>query len=290
MDIEKLNLFFCEGKITSDTETYSKYFGRMIGISHAIQRVYKLIGTAAKTQNPVWIYGEPGVGKTMCAQAIHYYSSIAEQPFITILPKDKFDSALFLNENATLFFKNFFKFSQKDQDKILEYLKKETFRKNNIRIILSAEKNFALEKSIQIEVPPMRQRKSDIIDIAQYYLDIYCDRYGITPKEFSDSTCKILERYDWPENIPEIKKVMKETVKTNTGHIIKPDKLALKILQKESTENDDNSGKASLPLWKIEKRVIEQTINLCGGNVSEAASMLGISSSTIYRKIQNWGE
>jgi len=44
----------------------------------------------------------------------------------------------------------------------------------------------------------------------------------------------------------------------------------------------------SMPLWKIEKRAIEQAITLCGGNIPKAAGMLDISPSTIYRKIQSW--
>lgn len=137
-------------------------------------------------------------------------------------------------------------------------------------------------------MPPLRTRKSDIIDTAQYYLDFYCKEQNIAQKEFSQNAIKILENYDWPENISEIQSIIRQIVTQQKDFIITANTLTQIIKTKLHQNAFSNFDHISLPLWQIEKRVIEQAILLCKGNIAQAATLLDVAPSTIYRKMKNW--
>lgn len=154
---------------------------------------------------------------------------------------------------------------------------------------------------IPIHLPPLREREEDILLIANKFL---ADYSAEEHKEFiglSPECESIFTHYPWPGNVRELQNVMRNIVVLNQGKYILPDMLppALKaemihpgeimtapVSSKPQKKEMDQSE--ILPLWQVEKEAIEKAIHYCNDNIPSAAVLLGVSPSTIYRKIQSW--
>jgi DNA-binding NtrC family response regulator len=142
---------------------------------------------------------------------------------------------------------------------------------------------------IPITLPPLRERAGDVPLIAHYFLERYAREEGKDFSGLTEETDSALAAYGWPGNIRELQNVMRSLVVLNGGGWIGVDLLPEPLKGGMATPSEPvHAPGAVLPLWLIEKRAIEQTIAICGGNVLKAAELLRISPSTIYRKRQAW--
>lgn len=176
---------------------------------------------------------------------------------------------------------------------------------------------------IYLHLPPLRDRDGDVKRIAQYYLTKFSEEGKKEFDSLSDSNIKLLEDYDWPGNIRQLENFIHSLVILNDGPDISevmineafrlieggPDKVPLNkeaLTSHERLRLEDSHYPAPptkqhnrfnyyheedatvKPLWLIEKEHIENTIELCQGNIYKAAALLEISPSTIYRKQQSW--
>lgn len=137
-----------------------------------------------------------------------------------------------------------------------------------------------------INMPALKDREGDIIDIAEYYLAMQCKHLNIAPKEFSKSAMEYLRDYEWPNNLFELKSTIHQCVEKETGHIINTETL-MSILKRAKSPRESFEH-IKMPLSTIEERAIKDVIAFTEGRIDEAAKILGISPSTIYRKIQKW--
>jgi len=164
-------------------------------------------------------------------------------------------------------------------------------------------------------LPPLRDRGGDIVLIARYFLKKYSKIENKSFIRFSKGCLQIICQYDWPGNIRQLENIIHGMVILNTGDkltsemIIKAlsttiglsDKTLPQAKPTARTENhrtvasdgpskttSDNSRPEIIPLWLMEKNAIEQAITFCQGNVPQAAAMLEVSPSTLYRKKQSW--
>jgi len=158
---------------------------------------------------------------------------------------------------------------------------------------------------IPVELPPLREREEDVILIARYLLETYTREENKHFERFAPETESILRNFDWPGNVRQLQNVIRNIVVLNNQDIVTPAMLppplnevsasaAAPAAQGGAEAGDipaaagTTSTEAIQPLWQIERRVIEQTIEHCDGNVPKAAALLEISPSTIYRKRQQW--
>jgi len=158
---------------------------------------------------------------------------------------------------------------------------------------------------IPVELPPLREREEDVILIARYLLETYTREENKHFERFAPETESILRNFDWPGNVRQLQNVIRNIVVLNNQDIVTPAMLppplnevsasaAAPAAQGGAEAGDipaaagTTSTSAIQPLWQIERRVIEQTIEHCDGNVPKAAALLEISPSTIYRKRQQW--
>lgn len=154
---------------------------------------------------------------------------------------------------------------------------------------------------IPIKMPALRVRKSDIIDLADYFLKLYAREEGKQFRSFSPEAEKKLIASSWPGNVRQLQNVIRGIVVLHDRKIVLPDMLPVDLLESGDwhglsierpvayeifTPESGNTG--ITPLWKIEKSAIENAIALCEGNIPKAAAMLEISPSTIYRKKMSW--
>ena len=157
---------------------------------------------------------------------------------------------------------------------------------------------------IPVELPPLRQREDDVIQIARYLLKSYTAEENKHFERFTPETEAILRAFDWPGNVRQLQNVIRNIVVLNDHDTVTPSMLPPPLSEISASTitvapaglpaDQGAAGPASSvaitirPLWEIEKQVIEETINQCDGNIPKAAALLEISPSTIYRKRQQW--
>ena len=138
--------------------------------------------------------------------------------------------------------------------------------------------------TIHLELPALRQRKADIVPLANRFLRQYGDIYNKTNLRFSDEAEKKLTNLPWYGNIRELQHAIEKAVILSDGGMI-------------SAEDIDggNQTRREKPLEEVqtldemESRMIEKTIKECEGNLSVVAARLGISRQTLYNKIKRYG-
>jgi DNA-binding NtrC family response regulator len=159
---------------------------------------------------------------------------------------------------------------------------------------------------VPIELPPLRERGEDILTIAEHFLKTFNDFEGKQFERFSASAARTLMAYPWPGNVRELQNVVQNAVVLNDDQVVDASMLAIarpqtraQISQSIETKPTpaliaappptmSSTKNAIAPLWLTEKQAIEAAIDFCQGNITQAAAMLEVSPSTIYRKKQSW--
>ncbi|NQY89803.1 MAG: sigma-54-dependent Fis family transcriptional regulator [Colwellia sp.] len=156
---------------------------------------------------------------------------------------------------------------------------------------------------ITFTLPPLRDREGDLIIIARYFLKKYNEIENKSFSKLSKGCIQIICQYDWPGNIRQLENVIHGMMILNTGHSLtsemiikalstsiglsKSVKSKAFIEHKQLPDNVENHNEV-IPLWLVEKNAIESAISFCRGNIPQAAALLEVSPSTIYRKKQSW--
>ena len=128
---------------------------------------------------------------------------------------------------------------------------------------------------IPIHLPPLRERKEDIIPLANYFLDEVCEKNQIALKKFSKGSEEKLLNYSWPGNIRQLRNVIEHGVVMDYSEIIEAEHL---LIETEET--------SIMTLKELEKQHILKTLKRLGGNRTQTAKALGISIKTLRNKLQ----
>jgi two-component system repressor protein LuxO len=157
---------------------------------------------------------------------------------------------------------------------------------------------------IPIALPPLRQRESDITLVSQHFLHQYSKEEDKSFQGFNEQAEATLRAYHWPGNVRQLQNVLRNIVVLHDGALVTPQMLpppldciateatgshsvdAYQPVEPASITPADNS--TITPLWQVEKETIEHAISFCENNIPRAATLLEISPSTIYRKLQQW--
>lgn len=143
----------------------------------------------------------------------------------------------------------------------------------------------------KIMLPPLRERKEDIPLLAQYFLDKLKKEHRLTVKGFSTEAMRLLQQYDWPGNIRELKNSMESSVMVATDELLVIRNLP-PTLQAYAIKNQDVILKKQVqfsPVNSFEKNYILEVLNRCKGNKSMAALELGLSRRSLYRRLGKFG-
>jgi DNA-binding NtrC family response regulator len=157
---------------------------------------------------------------------------------------------------------------------------------------------------IPLQLPPLRDRGGDKLEIAQHFLAQMGKEEGKPFEGFADDVAQIILSYDWPGNVRQLQNVVRNIVVLNDGKFITRDMLPPPLDRVDPTRAAPRPGAVAgpatapaaaseadiRPLWMVEKDTIETAISLCEGNIQKAARLLDISPSTIYRKRMAWDE
>ena len=286
----------------------------------AMQRVERLVRLVAAGNIHVLVLGETGTGKELVADRIHRASRRAQGPFIRVdgasLSEPLLERELFgegakpsLFETAdggTFFLDEVAELPLGIQAKLLRVLeRRETQRVGSaethpvdVRFIASTNRDlralvadgtfredlyFRLN-GITIELPPLRERQSEIEGIARDLLGKACVEAGRAPLDLGREAVARLESYEWPGNIRELKNAIDRAVLLSSGDSIDP----------QAVPAGDHVGDAAAgarlrqDLATFERQRIVEALDRCAGNQTKAAQLLGISRRTLVTRLKEY--
>jgi two-component system, NtrC family, response regulator HydG len=140
--------------------------------------------------------------------------------------------------------------------------------------------------TVEILLPPLRERVEDIPALADHFLQIYSKKYKMPHKRISPVTFKRLEKHTWPGNIRELQHAIERAVIMSESNILEPHDFFLPQME-DTTEN--NLLPANMNLEETEKMLIRKVYDKHGGNISKAAKELGLTRASLYRRIEKYG-
>jgi DNA-binding NtrC family response regulator len=169
----------------------------------------------------------------------------------------------------------------------------------NIRLIcatnlpitaLSDEQHFRKDliyriNTIEIMVPPLRERGSDVMLLARYFAGIYADKYLKPPIRFGASAVKKLEQYHFPGNVRELQYIIERAVIMAEGNELESNDIIFSPIE-SSRQQEEESEETNLGV--IERNAILKVIEKNGGNITRAAKELGLTRAALYRRISKY--
>jgi DNA-binding NtrC family response regulator len=304
-------------------------FRDLVSKSPAMQAVFDLARAAARSPSTVLILGESGTGKEVLARAIHLESPRASGPFVAVscaaLPETLLESELFGHEKGaftgavarrigkfeaahtgTLFLDEIGDISPKLQLDLLRVLEDRRFCRVggtepievDVRIIAATNRDLRQAVAegrfredlyyrlnvIPIRLVPLRERREDIPLLVEDLLERLAAEQGRHVEGVSAEAMARLVAHDWPGNIRELRNVLERALVVATGPVLQPADLGFTAT---STAELDRVGPLSLE--EVERRHIGNVLRFTGGNISQAARLLGIDRVTLYNKIKKYG-
>ncbi len=171
----------------------------------------------------------------------------------------------------------------------------------DVRIIAATNKNLEEEvkkgtfredlyfrlNTVPFHLPPLRERKEDIPLLVEYFIKRAAVTHGVQEKRISEDALALLQNYNWPGNIRELRYVIERALILSKGDIIKRDDIVLNPMEKNK-DRDTTAMTEIKPLIEMEKDLIQRALKVYK-NKKEAARVLGIDPSTLYRKMKKYG-
>lgn len=144
---------------------------------------------------------------------------------------------------------------------------------------------------IQIEVPPLRSRGTDILLLAQHFLEHYASRAGKPVAGISEPVAERLLTYPWPGNVRELRNAVERAVALTRCDKLTVEDLPERIRTYRSSDLSlGGDDPAELPtMEEVERRYIQHVLQATGGNKTLAARVLGLDRKTLYRKLERYG-
>lgn len=299
------------------------HFSDMIGQSPAFIRTTDVCRRYAAKESTILLYGETGTGKDLLAQSIHNASTRKNARFVAVncaaMPADLLESELFgyeegaftgarkggkpglfeLADGGTIFLDEIGEITPKFQSRLLRVLEQreimrlgsDSISHIDIRVIAATNKNLAQMvrenlfredlfyrlNILEVNVPPLRARKSDIPLLIRFFLD-RCDLHLDEQRRQEISSNPLFVQYDWPGNIRELSNVIERFCALYSPEF-SPDSLIAACIRPQGAP----------AVQSADTQAIRAALEACGGNRKAAASMLGISRSTLWRLIKKYG-
>ncbi len=301
----------------------------IIGSDAGLENVLKTVERIAPTTATVLITGESGTGKELIAEAIHRNSSRRDKPFVKVnlggLSQSLFESEMFGHRKGaftdaitnrigrfeaanggTIFLDEIGELDLSCQVKLLRVLQEQKFEplgssktmKVDVRVICAtnadlpamvADRKFREDlfyriNLVTLELPPLRRRKSDIAALARHFAADAAARNGLETPQIDKSATDFLSEYTFPGNLREMKNLVERVILVNRADV-----LTASDFQRECNPSMTVNTAEPDNLAQLEAQKISQALQRNGGNVSRAATELGLTRQALYRRIEKYG-
>jgi len=298
----------------------ARRFPRLVGSSPPFVRFLASLERVCESDATVLIQGESGTGKELVARTLHEHGRRAGGPFVafnaaeiaeTLVEAELFGHArgaftgagaareglLARAHGGTLFLDEVGELARPVQAKLLRFLQERTVRpvgggearRVDARVVAATNKDLKAAvragefredlwfrlNVVRLEPPALRERREDVVVLASHFLCAVAAEAGTSPRRLSREALAALERHAWPGNVRELENAIRRAVVLGNDPI-QPEDLAL--------------GEGSeVGLAALEREAALRALKNSNGNVSRAASSLGIHRATLYRKLERWG-
>jgi Nif-specific regulatory protein len=298
-----------------------------VGESPQIREVLELVRRVAPTGANVMLRGESGVGKERVASLLHSSSNRSGGPFVPLncaaLPESLLEAELFgieegvatgvhrrlgkieLADGGTLFLDEVGDLTLSLQSKLLRVVQEREFERLGGReripvdLHLVTATNQDLEAMVEagsfrrdlyyrlrvvvVNVPPIRERRGDIPLLARHFLEMYGERFGRPGLRLSHEALAALVSHSFPGNVRELENAIQAAVA-----LAPDDQITEQDLRLDQDRGESPESSTRLALNDMERRHIDRVLRSVGGNRQQAARILGIDRSTLYRKMQRY--
>ncbi len=147
--------------------------------------------------------------------------------------------------------------------------------------------------TVEIQIPPLRERKEDIPLLAEYFLHSYKIKYKKPQLRISSPAVKKLENYQWPGNVRELQHTIERAIILSEGDVLEPSDFFTGdregVLASGSPRKDSGVQLDNFNLDEIEKTIIQKVISKNEGNITKAAKELGLTRTSLYRRMEKYG-
>jgi DNA-binding NtrC family response regulator len=142
---------------------------------------------------------------------------------------------------------------------------------------------------VPIHLPPLREHREDVLELAEYFLERFTRREGRKAMTLDPAARRALLAYDWPGNVREVENVMERSVVLQAGDVLTADVLSSWLREAAAAREGANDRLvAGTPLEEVEKRLIRKTLAKFNGHRKRTAAALGIAVRTLGMKIKRW--
>jgi PAS domain S-box-containing protein len=309
-------------------EGEKKGFAKIIGRAKPMQRIFEMLPDIAASDANVLITGESGTGKDLVARTIHELSSRRDKPYVavncTALTESLLESELFGHEKSaftgatgtkigrfelakggTLFLDEIGELRSELQIKLLRVLENHEFERvggtrtlpMEARIISATNKDlrqaigegyfredfFYRLRTVPLIIPPLRERIEDIPLLVDFFLKLFNQRYKKRVMSVHPEVMQTFMRYEWPGNVRELERTIEHAYVFVKGPVIMPTNLpAAEEFQFQGTLHTEADR-------KLDREAVQWAMLRANGNRLEAARLLGISRTTLWRHIKRFG-
>lgn len=300
----------------------------LIGESDCMKRVADTVAQIGDTDVNVLLLGENGTGKDVLAHLLLAHSARSAEPFVRIdvgaVPEMLFESELFGHEKGaftdahkdkkgrmelanggTLFLDEVGNLSPAAQAKLLTAIEKKRIVRLggtqeipiDVRLVCATNADlhalvrdgafrqdlFYRINTVEIHIPPLRERGNDIQLLADFFLGKYARKYHKPVKGIDREARAKLQAYPWPGNVRELQHAVERAIVLSHGETLCPDDFLLYPPVRAT------GVPPTLNLQQLERQAVERAMQLSGGNMNQAAELLGITRYALYRKLEKLG-
>lgn len=293
-----------------------------------MRRLFARIGAVAQTASSVVIQGETGTGKEVVARLLHANSARQQRPFVALnvaaLPPELLESELFGHvrgaftgavsstrgmfgeaHQGTLFLDEIGEMPLPLQAKLLRAVQEGEVRRVgdarantvDVRIVCATHRDLRAEvragrfredlfyrlQVFGLHVPPLRERREDVLPLVQ----MFAARFGVPRLTLSSEVERLLLKHDWPGNVRELGNVVEHAVALAQGKQVGLEHLPEELTGEHAPRRAPRGVRRTL--HEVEREHILSVLASCGDNQVEAARVLGIGRSTLWRKLRTYG-
>lgn len=301
----------------------------VIGESPAMQQIFRTVEKLKHTDANILLQGENGTGKDLIASLLHKQSPRSREAFVGIdlgsIPHNLFESELFgyekgaftdasksksgrfeIASGGTLFLNEIGNLPLMLQSKLLTAIEQQKItrlgstRETPIDVRLICATNTDLHaavgdgsfrqdllyriNTIELFIPPLRERGNDISLLSDHFLKRYSRKYKKEIDGFSREARLLLKQYHWPGNVRELQHVIERAVILSDRKKLQYDDFMLRNPASGYREKGEKFN-----LEELERQTIQEALHHCSGNLTQAADLLGITRTSLYRRLEKYG-
>jgi two-component system response regulator AtoC len=285
-----------------------------------MERVRARIGSLARGDDGVWIVGEPGSGKELTARLLHA-SADGEGEFVLVNcaelrkvePLVEGKGALDRAQGGTLYLENLPELRLDLQEDLEREIRRRETGRPRVRYIVGSREDAAsaaaegrlLEglreraSKATIVLPPLRDRREDIAVLANHFVVAICEINHLTPIRISSEALSVLDRYDWPGNVQELRNAIEQAVILSVDGTIGPGDLPDRVRDRGDLARSSPTGPglSRRPFREVKREVVDvferaylgELLERHGGNVTAASRQAGMLRSALQRLLRKHG-